>query len=202
MKRSRAIILEKLESASKNDFSEINFEIDNGFDCPENLLDSFIEKLESVGGKGFIVENSKEFAQKIKELTASRGWNRIYCPDAELNESLLVEGVKLLENEPEQGNYDLSVTKCECLISLTGSVLVSSQSGHGRKIHVTPDVHAVYAGVSQLKPFIKDGLNAIKGNPSWVGLITGPSRTADIEKTLVLGAHGPKELYVFINRNC
>lgn len=34
--------------------------------------------------------------------------------------------------------------------------------------------------------------------PSMVTLITGPSRTADIEKTLVMGAHGPKELYVFL----
>ena len=37
--------------------------------------------------------------------------------------------------------------------------------------------------------------------PSQITLITGPSRTADIEKTLVLGAHGPKELHVFILNN-
>ena len=49
---------------------------------------------------------------------------------------------------------------------------------------------------------IKDGINALKGKynkqlPSMTTLITGPSRTADIEKTLVMGAHGPKELYLF-----
>ena len=50
---------------------------------------------------------------------------------------------------------------------------------------------------------LKDGFNRLKEKygqklPSMISTITGPSRTADIEKTLVLGAHGPKELYVFL----
>jgi L-lactate dehydrogenase complex protein LldG len=66
---------------------------------------------------------------------------------------------------------------------------------------VSPEIHVIYAGLSQLVPFIKDGFDKVgtNGNPSWIGLITGPSRTADIEKTLVLGAHGPKSLLVFID---
>jgi L-lactate dehydrogenase complex protein LldG len=56
---------------------------------------------------------------------------------------------------------------------------------------------------SQLVTDLKDGFKLIKdkyGNqlPSMITTITGPSRTADIEKTLVLGAHGPKELFVFL----
>ena len=50
---------------------------------------------------------------------------------------------------------------------------------------------------------LKDGFKLIKNKygtqiPSMISTITGPSRTADIEKTLVLGAHGPKELFVFL----
>ena len=50
---------------------------------------------------------------------------------------------------------------------------------------------------------LKDGFKRLKNKygqnlPSMVCNITGPSRTADIEKTLVLGAHGPKELIVFL----
>ncbi len=72
----------------------------------------------------------------------------------------------------------------------------------GRRLMIFPPVHIVIANASQLVTDIKDGLAGIKLKypsilPSSITLITGPSRTADIEKTLVLGAHGPKELYVF-----
>jgi L-lactate dehydrogenase complex protein LldG len=64
----------------------------------------------------------------------------------------------------------------------------------------------VIAYTSQLVLDLKDGFKLLKEKypenmPSMVSNITGPSRTADIEKTLVLGAHGPKELYVFLLEN-
>ena len=58
------------------------------------------------------------------------------------------------------------------------------------------------AYTSQILEDIKNGLIKVKGShkilPSMVSLTTGPSRTADIEKTLVTGAHGPKEIFVFL----
>jgi L-lactate dehydrogenase complex protein LldG len=61
----------------------------------------------------------------------------------------------------------------------------------------------VVAFTSQLVPDIKSALVQIKQRyegrlPGMLSMITGPSRTADIEKTLVMGAHGPKALYVFL----
>jgi L-lactate dehydrogenase complex protein LldG len=73
----------------------------------------------------------------------------------------------------------------------------------GRSMTVFPPVHVVVAFTSQLVPDLKSAFQLIKNKyngklPSMLSAITGPSRTADIEKTLVLGAHGPKELYVFL----
>jgi L-lactate dehydrogenase complex protein LldG len=70
-------------------------------------------------------------------------------------------------------------------------------------MHIFPPVHIVVACESQLVNYVEDALLAIrqkygKDLPSAITTITGPSRTADIEKTLVLGAHGPKEIVVFI----
>jgi L-lactate dehydrogenase complex protein LldG len=81
--------------------------------------------------------------------------------------------------------------------------MVSSGQMAGRQIFVYPDVHIVLANASQLVPDIKDALIRIRKKydnrmPSMITMITGPSRTADIEKTLVMGAHGPKELFVFL----
>jgi L-lactate dehydrogenase complex protein LldG len=67
---------------------------------------------------------------------------------------------------------------------------------------VFPPVHIVIGYSSQIVMHVKDALNGMKLRypklPSLITTITGPSRTADIEKTLILGAHGPKELYVFL----
>ena len=71
-------------------------------------------------------------------------------------------------------------------------------------LNVYPPVHIVCANLSQLVFDIEEGLKKIQDKydkselPSMVSLITGPSRTADIEKTLVMGAHGPKELILFL----
>jgi L-lactate dehydrogenase complex protein LldG len=82
---------------------------------------------------------------------------------------------------------------------------VASASESGRQMNVFPPVHIVLAHVSQLVNYQEDALIAIHDKygdslPSSISTITGPSRTADIEKTLVLGAHGPKELVVFLCR--
>jgi L-lactate dehydrogenase complex protein LldG len=68
---------------------------------------------------------------------------------------------------------------------------------------VFPEIHIVVGYSSQLVPDLKNALKQLRTKyednfPSVISLVTGPSRTADIEKTLVLGAHGPKELYVFL----
>ena len=97
----------------------------------------------------------------------------------------------------------VGITSCDFLISRFGSVMVSSGLGVGRRLFVFPETHIVIASASQVVPELKDALVGMKEKyadnfPSQVTVITGPSRTADIEKTLVMGAHGPKNLYVFM----
>ncbi len=91
----------------------------------------------------------------------------------------------------------------EYLIARTGSVVLSSAQQQGRTVSVYAPVHICIAYTDQLVYDIKDGLQLIKekyqGNiPSMISFATGPSRTADIEKTLVVGVHGPKEVYLFL----
>jgi L-lactate dehydrogenase complex protein LldG len=97
----------------------------------------------------------------------------------------------------------IGITRCEYLVARLGTVVVSSRLSPGRKITVYPGIHLVVGFTSQLVPDLKQALAGIRKKyrdnyPSMVSLISGPSRTADIEKTLVMGAHGPKELYVFL----
>jgi L-lactate dehydrogenase complex protein LldG len=81
--------------------------------------------------------------------------------------------------------------------------MISSGQMSGRRLNVYPEIHVVIAYSSQLVPDLKQALAGIRQRyaeriPSLISVITGPSRTADIEKTLVMGAHGPRELFVFL----
>jgi L-lactate dehydrogenase complex protein LldG len=80
---------------------------------------------------------------------------------------------------------------------------MSAAQESGRTVSVYAPVHICVAYTSQLVYDIKDALlkarEKYSGNlPSLITFATGPSRTADIEKTLVVGVHGPKEVYVFL----
>jgi L-lactate utilization protein LutC len=97
-----------------------------------------------------------------------------------------------------------TLTLAEALVAQTGSILTSSACG-GRGASAVPPCHIVYATTAQLLPDIEAALryaqkSGITERNSYVGLISGSSRTADIEKILVLGAHGPRRLVVVIEQ--
>jgi len=98
---------------------------------------------------------------------------------------------------------DLGVTGCDCLIARTGSIAVSTRSAGGRALSVLPPVHLVIARREQIAPVLDAAIAFWRSRygdrwPSNLCVITGPSRTADIEKILVMGAHGPKRLALFL----
>jgi L-lactate dehydrogenase complex protein LldG len=100
-------------------------------------------------------------------------------------------------------NANVGITACEALSARTGSILISNGTEAGRRLSIYPHVHIVIAYTSQLFDDINNALKFIEKKyegklPSMISNTTGPSRTADIEKTLVLGAHGPREIYLFL----
>jgi L-lactate dehydrogenase complex protein LldG len=98
---------------------------------------------------------------------------------------------------------NVSITLAEVLVAQTGSVLISSACG-GRGASVATPIHIVLASVKQLVPDLEIALARAAGvvtRNSYLCLITGSSRTADIEKILVMGAHGPKRLIVILSQS-
>ena len=94
-----------------------------------------------------------------------------------------------------------TLTLCEGLVAQTGSIVTSSLCG-GRGGSIIAPTHIVYASTAQLVADIPTALrNAMRGEASrasFVGLISGSSRTADIEKILVQGAHGPVKVIIIL----
>ncbi len=101
----------------------------------------------------------------------------------------------------ELAQCDVGITECDALVAQTGTVVVTSRSAGGRALSVLPPHHVVLARRDQLVPGLPDAFDILKQKygasyPSMISLITGPSRTSDIERILVLGAHGPKKLTI------
>ena len=97
---------------------------------------------------------------------------------------------------------DAGVSGCDCLVAQTGGILVTSASAGGRVLSVLPPHHVVIASTAQLVGDLSDAFSHLRKShdevPAFASFITGPSRTGDIERILVLGAHGPKKLTVLL----
>jgi len=205
--QARDNILKKLNSAKGSIENPLLSGFgDNGdlvFPEPEDLLKTFVSELEEINGKAIVAKNTGEARDKLASTLTEKNIEELFCTD----ETLLKELKDLpVTNDPGKFNsMKAGLTKCEALIARSGSVMVSS-SGSGRRMNVFPPVHIIWAYRKQLVPFISDAFAKLKENygnniPSQVSIVTGPSRTADIEKTLVMGAHGPRELIVMIIEN-
>jgi L-lactate dehydrogenase complex protein LldG len=169
----------------------------------ETLDVTFAEALVKMAGKFVYCENEDEFLAALQAFILEKDWPVLYCYDPVIQELLRQNGIPFESEWALFNEARLGITRCEYLVARLGTVVVSSRLSPGRKITVFPEIHLVVAYTSQLLPDLKQALRNLKKKykpdyPSMISLITGPSRTADIEKTLVMGAHGPKELYVFL----
>ena len=155
------------------------------------------------------VASLTEVTGKLLHLKNAEGWKLIASHHTPILDSILPSvGLPVLFTEdapttPDLERADLGITACDALIAQTGSVLLTSRSAGGRALSVLPPHHVVIARESQLLPDLPAAFALLKeiysdDYPSLITFITGPSRTGDIERILVLGAHGPRILTVIL----
>jgi L-lactate dehydrogenase complex protein LldG len=163
----------------------------------QDLVVEFAEQFTSLQGKFIFCMNESELIEHFHKLCYQNQWTKIYCEEEKWKKA--VQPNSLYE---DIATCEAAITSCEFLVARTGSLMLSSVH-QGRVPSVYAPVHVCFAYTSQLVYDVKDALQAMKDKyrqfmPSLVTLATGPSRTADIEKTLVVGVHGPKEVYCFV----
>lgn len=178
------------------------------------LRDRFRQKLGELSGELIEARTTLEAAGKLgdllSELKERRGGLRVAAQElAQLAEMRAVSAAfaqllgpvePLPDVAAELATYDVGITGADALVARTGSVFVRSSSSGGRQLSVLPPVHVVIAESASLVASIGDVLSLLEADrdASFATLISGPSRTADIEKILVLGAHGPRRLVVVL----
>ena len=169
----------------------------------ESGEEEFAKAFTKAGGQFMFCETELDFFENIVILAQENKWQHFYCHEKRITDFMDKVGVPYTTDDKNFPEGIAAITTCEALVSRLGSVIVSSKQGSGRRLFVIPTIHIILAFTSQLVPEIKDALQMIKNKygeqlPSLIASLTGPSRTADIEKTLVTPAHGPRDIFVFL----
>ena len=154
-----------------------------------------------------LLASRDELNTALAKIRDAEKWQRIASHNGELsNFASQSLGLPLLLTDKgydvqELEKCDAGITECDALIAQTGGVVVTSRSTGGRALSILPPHHVVLARREQLVADLPAAFEFLQKKyapnfPSMISFITGPSRTGDIERILVLGAHGPKKLTI------
>jgi len=155
-----------------------------------NNLERFTSELAALSGH---VHLTNDPTRAVIEFLNSRGIRKIYLQPAVLNENLLRQTGIEFTHEPDP-QITVGVTKAWAGLADTGSVLEADDELLGSLL---PEIHITVLKSSTILPSLPDAVQLASGKNAV--FITGPSRTADIEMTLTIGVHGPKEIHVFVD---
>lgn len=175
----------------------------------ENQITLFAQNAVGLKADFRQVASLDDATRQLAALASENNWKRLASHRHPLTSSLAEKlGLPCLFTDsdyatPELESCDVAITSCDALIAQTGSVLITSNSAGGRALSVLPPHHIVIAQRSQMVSDLTAALQLARkiyapNWPSFLSFITGPSRTGDIERILVLGAHGPKKLTIFL----
>lgn len=214
---SRDKILQKLRSGMpQSQTEELPLQPDGNYfkdlreGAVDELISQFAEKLRALSGEFFVAQNEKEAASLLLEIFDTIDDGDCLAQPHEsiarvlaLNEKL-ADRFEMLPGELDGdlfAEYAAGLSTVDFLIARTGSIVLRNIGAGGRRLSVLPPVHIALAWQNQIVPSLDAALQAeliTDSEWSYATIISGPSRTADIQKNLVLGAHGPKQLIVVL----
>jgi L-lactate dehydrogenase complex protein LldG len=190
----------------------------NGANVPRNWLPKVGERFEDqlalfarnaaeLKADFHLLGSAEEATTALLNLGGKAGWKKVACHTGTLTDSIcpalpfdLIHTDRGYDPQVLEA-CDAGISECDLLVAQTGTVVVTTRSAGGRALSVLPPHHIVLARRDQLVPDLPAAFEALRKKygpdyPSMISLITGPSRTGDIERILVLGAHGPKQLTI------
>ena len=173
-----------------------------------SVVERFQEALESVAGHCVLARDEMEAAHVVHGIIAQLNARRVAVSNAPLVQRVIAQiksDAEWLENASakELFDCDAGVTSAQWAIAETGTLVLESDEERHRLASLVPPVHIAILEAAQIRQTLGEILQALgeKGRDRLsrtVTFITGPSRTSDIELTLAIGVHGPRELHVII----
>jgi L-lactate dehydrogenase complex protein LldG len=180
-----------------------------------SLVELFKERLEAVGGHCIVAVSVDEILAALTHIISDLQQTplrarRIAVSNAPALERLLSQvdvTMDKIVTAPEAAalfDYDIGITSAQGAIAETGTLVLESECERHRLVSLVPPVHIAIVDAANICLTLGESLAAVQKHEArelspTVTLITGPSRTADIELTLAIGVHGPQELYVIVS---
>ena len=177
-----------------------------------SLVNIFKRNLEAVGGHCVVVKTEAEIIQAVNQIISDLQKTplcprRIALSDSPAVERLFkeqhidVDEITVNPGKAEIFGYDVGVSATQYAIADTGTLVLESNAEKHRMVSLVPPVHIAIVRADQICLTIAEALATVNRGSDLsptITMITGPSRTADIELTLTIGVHGPQELYVIV----
>lgn len=175
-----------------------------------DLVKRFVEALEVAHGEAYVEDDADGAVRRLERLLVELGARHIVCQNEPPLDSLNLPGrVPAFEWHvvgQTTGSFralcaraDVGVSSAQAALAETGTVIVESGPGRSRLVTLLPPVHVVLLPAGRL---LADLFTWVEQHewplPANVTLISGPSKTADIEQTLEIGVHGPRRLVVIV----
>jgi L-lactate dehydrogenase complex protein LldG len=169
----------------------------------DTLVENFRSNLSFVGADCRLVSSRREAEAEVTAVIEAHSASRIAISDSPLVAELMrdVAGAEILRNAPasELFDCDLGITSAQWGIAETGTLVLESERESHRLTSLVPPVHLCILEAVNIRQTLGEILETIsKDLNRTVTFITGASRTSDIELTLAIGVHGPKELHVIV----
>lgn len=168
-------------------------------------IQHFLEEVRKLSGvaQRLTVDSIPEALKALaaeQDIRKAVAWNTPFLNQLQIAGHLSSLGVELVSPNASKHDLalcDLGITEADYLLPETGTLVLTSSAEKPRAVSLLPRVHLAIVRPEQLRPDLHQVFAEAKNNPYLV-FITGPSRTADIELTVTLGVHGPKNLYVWM----
>lgn len=208
---SREMILERLKTKAPHSYSRkkvATVEVSPG------SVELFAEKATAAGAQVYVVNGMEAAQAQLEEILAAVSGDIIYSTEALLQELSLATIAKKNKRKATEGaiestaNYKMEVmasaigiTSCDYGLAETGSVIIKHQKNNERLISLAPETHICILKAEQIlanRFMLAKILEEETKLPSAYSIITGVSRTADVALQVVLGMHGPKQVFLIV----
>ena len=162
-----------------------------------DLTTRFTTQLDAVGAQWTLVRGEVEAARALRRILSDARARRVAGSDAPLVARLLPERLTDLSRD-ELFTCDAGVTTAQWGIAETGTLVLESARERSRLASLVPPMHVALLSTSRICASLADALAHVDVASHAITLITGPSRTSDIELTLVVGVHGPQVVHILL----
>ena len=200
-----AKVREAVMTKDENLFKDVNMQVDTWtpFKEEDGADFTFVERFKENGGIFVYFESKENFLDAMKQYVVENQWEPLCSTSKKMHEIFKDSGIALSRDYTTKRKKTVSITDCECLIAHTGSVVVTDKCAGSRAAYSNADVLLVFASPSQIVASMKDAIHLVKekygsDRPSETVIISGASKSTEIDNQLVIGAQGIKQIALFL----